>query len=210
AGVTISFTDTTTVGSQTVVTAIGPFDSTKLPVNGVPVPQQFKINGVVVATYTQTDPTHFMLVWGLTDGVHDLRATASDIAGNVAPPPPPVGQPAPITLTVTIDRDALDADRKFIRALYSVALGRMGSLTEWNGWLPTLSQPDGRRLVANGISRSREARTFTVKGWYQTFLGRAADFPAANGWVDQLLGGQTEETVLSRILGSLEYFNHSQ
>ena len=35
-------------------------------------------------------------------------------------------------------------------------VGRQGSLAEWNSWIPLLSQPNGRFLVANGIERSAE------------------------------------------------------
>jgi subtilisin-like proprotein convertase family protein len=173
---------------------IGPFDSTKIG-----VPQQVKVNGVVIATYLQQTATTFQLTWSLQQGVHTITVMATDGAGNMATSAP---------LTITVDLDQLDPDRKFIRMLYQLALGRTGSLAEWNLWEPLLQQPDGRHIVASSIERSPEARTFLVKGWYQTYLGR----PAVNGeeqlWVNALLAGATEEQTLGAILGSQEYFNH--
>jgi hypothetical protein len=173
---------------------IGPFSTTKIG-----QPQLVKVNGVVVATYVQQTPTTFQLTWSLGQGVHTLVVNASDAAGNASASAP---------LVITVDADQLDPDRKFIRMLYELALGRQGSLGEWNLWVPLLQQPDGRSIVANAIERSQEARTFLVKGWYQTYLGR----PARNGeeqiWVQALLGGATEEQILGLILGSQEYFQH--
>lgn len=173
--------------------AIGPFDTTRLN-----VPQQYKVGGIVVATYVQLSATTFRLTWSLGDGNHSITVMETDTAGNMSTSSPP--------LVVTVDRDALDNDRKFVRSIYATELGRPGVLAEWNTWVPLLSQPDGRRLVANGIARSQEARTFLVTNWYMTFLGRQADFPGAQGWVNALLNGQTEEQVLSQILASQEFF----
>jgi len=45
-----------------------------------------------------------------------------------------------------------------------------------------------------------------VDQWYRTFLRRAPEYPGAEGWVDQLRGGNSPDSVLSSILGSDEYY----
>jgi subtilisin-like proprotein convertase family protein len=190
AGVTITIRDSST-------STIGPFDTSAAKFNQ---PQVVRSNGVTIATYVQRDATDFDLTWSLTDGVHVITVTSTDVAGNVSTSAP---------LQIVIDREALDADRKFIRQVYSIALGRPGSLNEWNSWEPLMSQPDGRRLIANGIERSREARTFLVTGWYRTYLGRTPQNGEEQGWVAALQAGAQEEQVVAAILASPEYINRT-
>jgi hypothetical protein len=64
--------------------------------------------------------------------------------------------------------------------------------------------------VASGLEHAPEARTHLVTGWFQTYLGRLPANGEEQGLVTMLLQGQTEEQVLSRILGSQEFFNHAQ
>src|SRR5262249_4036705 len=112
----------------------------------------------------------------------------------------------------TADRDALTgltADERFVQALYLDDLGRAGSKSELSQWVPVLGA-GGQQAVATGIQGSFEARDHLVKTWYQTYLGRAADGTEELGWVAQLAAGQSEEQVLSRILGSTEFSDRAQ
>jgi hypothetical protein len=114
----------------------------------------------------------------------------------------------------TGDRSAafagLSAQQHFVQALYLDALGRPGIVAELNGYLPTLNAPNGQMVVAQAVEDSPEGRDNLVKGWYETYLGRAAGNGEELGWVRQLLNGASEERVLSQILGSQEFFQRAQ
>jgi subtilisin-like proprotein convertase family protein len=181
------------------VSAFSPqiFDGTADPETQVVI----KDNGVVIDTFTQPKGQNtFQRTLTLSDGFHALTVESTEFAGNVA---------VSDILNITINRDALDPDRKFIRQTYFTALGRTGSLAEWNLWIPVLAQPNGRSLVANAIERSREGRDHLIKGYYRTYLTREASGGEENAWVNAMLAGATEEDVISGILGSPEYFSHA-
>ena len=72
------------------------------------------------------------------------------------------------------------------------------------------SQIDAQNAIATGIETSLEGRDHLVKGWYETFLGRAAVGGEELGWVGLLSQGQTEEQVLSQILASPEFYRRAQ
>jgi hypothetical protein len=155
--------------------------------------------GAQVDSFSQpAATTAFTRTLNLANGNHSLTVTVTDAAGNSNTSAP---------LTVVVDPNELDGDRKYVRALYQQELGRLGSLAEWNLWAGLLATPDGRRSVANGIARSREARTRLVESWYQLYLGRSLD--AGAPWVDSLVNGAREEDVLAQILGSQEFFNRA-
>jgi parallel beta-helix repeat protein len=113
----------------------------------------------------------------------------------------------------TADRDAafagLSADERFVQALYLGTLGRAGSNAEVDAWLPVLGAA-GQQAVVADIASSLEARDRLVKTWYQLYLGRAADGTEEMGWVSKLDAGQSEEMVLSQILGSTEFYARAQ
>lgn len=111
--------------------------------------------------------------------------------------------------------NGLNANERFVQALYLDALRRAGSKAELDSWAALFSTPNSTKeqiqaLIATGINHSLEARDALVKGWYVAYLGR----PAVNGeesfWVAELLLGATQEQVLSQILGSAEFFNRAQ
>jgi hypothetical protein len=109
----------------------------------------------------------------------------------------------------------LTANERFVQALYLDDLGRAGSKTELDNWLPALSA-GGRQAVAGAIARSFEAQDHLVKSWYVQFLGRQATGGEENLFVNQLLPvvaggrGMTEELVLCQILSSPEFYNRAQ
>jgi hypothetical protein len=141
--------------------------------------------------------TPFSQLLSLADGTHTLTAVSTDAIGNSA---------SSVPLVVTISESQLDANNKFVRALYLQVLGRSGSVAEWNFWTPFLSQLNGRQIVANGIEKSQEGRDHKVISWYQTFLGRTPQNGEEMGFVNALLAGATEEQVEAVILASTEYY----
>lgn len=157
--------------------------------------------GTVYDTFQHTGPnTAYTRSLNLVEGRYVLVAEVRDQAGNVS---------TSEVLTLTFNRTALDADRRFIRALYINALGRTGSLPEWDIWVPLLRSPNGRFDVANNIERSREARTVLIRTWYQTYLGRTPNGGEEQGLVSAMVQGFTEENVIAAIIGSDEYFSKS-
>jgi hypothetical protein len=103
----------------------------------------------------------------------------------------------------------LTSQERFVQALYLDELGRPGSKAELDNWVSVLNGPGGANAVATGIVGSFEGRDHVVKGWYQQFLGRPAMNGEENNFV-AMLRTQTEEQVLSDILGSQEFFNRAQ
>jgi hypothetical protein len=106
----------------------------------------------------------------------------------------------------------LNAQERFVQALYLDDLGRAGTRTEVDDWLNgQLNQPGGSpQVVAAAIAGSPEADDHLVQSWYFAFLGRQAQGGEEQGWASQLLAGQTEEQVLSQILGSAEFYDRAQ
>jgi hypothetical protein len=115
----------------------------------------------------------------------------------------------------TADRNQLAGlipTQRFVQVLYLDALGRSGSMAELNSWVSVYnsSGANARNAVITSIERSSEARDHLVKSWYKAFLGRSAAAGEEMGWVNMLLGGATEETVLANILGTQEFFNRAR
>ena len=108
----------------------------------------------------------------------------------------------------------LTPQEHFVQTLYLDVLGRAGSKTELDSWVVTFnggsSQMDAQAAIATGVEQSFEGRDHLVKGWYETFLGRAAGGGEELGWVDQLMSGTTEEQVLGQILASPEFYGRAQ
>src|SRR5262249_34942583 len=96
----------------------------------------------------------------------------------------------------------------FVRNLYVTALGRQAGDAEVALWRPQVVAY-GQGPVANAVERSHEAHTRTVRGWYATYLGRAAPDGEEQSWVAALDHGVTEEQVLDAIVSSPEYFNRA-
>ena len=68
----------------------------------------------------------------------------------------------------------------------------------------------GARLGPAGLvsaAQRAEYRDILVAGYYQKYLGRAADSQGLAFWVGMLQAGQTDEQVLAGIVGSDEYLN---
>jgi hypothetical protein len=103
----------------------------------------------------------------------------------------------------------LSRQEQLVQRVYLDALGRAGSKTELDGWVAMLNT-SGQQAVADGIGRTTEADNHLVNSWFVTFLGRSASSTEERGLVQSLQTGQTEEQVLSEILGSSEFNSHAQ
>jgi hypothetical protein len=64
---------------------------------------------------------------------------------------------------------------------------------------------DAPLLVADLVQRSAETVTKLVQRFYLLFLGRAAVGGEEQGWAQMILGGSTEEDVLSHLLSTPEF-----
>ncbi len=94
----------------------------------------------------------------------------------------------------------------FLNTLYQDVLGRAldaSGATTW-GLLLALF-PSARGLVVQGVLSSQEAKEDLVQGFYQGFLGRAADDLGLADFVAALHAGTRQEDVLARVVGSQEY-----
>ncbi len=91
----------------------------------------------------------------------------------------------------------------FVQGLYHDLLGRTASTGEVNQWAPYAQQ--SRLLVAELILHSREYEDNLVNGWYETYLGRAADPGSLAGDVTALQAGFSDAQLLIAILASDEY-----
>ncbi len=102
-----------------------------------------------------------------------------------------------------------------MQAVYLDELGRAGTKAELDGWVALFNGSAGpnhqdQAAIASGIQQSTEARDHLVKSWYLGFLGRAAAGGEEQGWVNLLRQGQSEEQVLSGILGGDEFNARAQ
>jgi hypothetical protein len=172
-------------------------DGTKSAAQVVGSAGQFR----VVAKNAYTRQGSFPIVVTIGDDASGATPTVVNVAATVA---------TDLVLTDTADRPAafagLSADERFVQALYLDELGRAGSKAELDGWVAQLHAPGGSTTaVASSIAQSPEGRDHLVKDWYFTFLGRTATGGEEQTWVNHLLQGESEETVLAEILGSSQH-----
>jgi hypothetical protein len=106
--------------------------------------------------------------------------------------------------------ELLTAQERFVQAVFVDELGRPGSTAELDAWVGAMKGPLGQAGVVSSILHTQEARDRLVKGWYQTYLGRAASGGEEQGFVNLLLAGATEEQTLSVLLGNQEFTNRAQ
>jgi hypothetical protein len=107
----------------------------------------------------------------------------------------------------------LNPQQRFVQALYLDALGRIGGLSELDGWALAFNSGSAEQAqfqIALGVEHSPEARTRLARSWYQSYLHRAAGPGEEQYWVSQLLKGSAEEVVLSEFLSSQEFYDKAQ
>jgi len=117
--------------------------------------------------------------------------------------------PGVVLISSNFIRVDTSAPAIFIDQLYGLRLYRAPSVSEVAFWQNILNGSNAQ-TVANNIERSAESRTITVNNMYFRYLGRFPSGNEAQGWINSLLQGNTEESVLSGILGSQEFFNRAQ
>jgi parallel beta-helix repeat protein len=94
----------------------------------------------------------------------------------------------------------------YVAALYNVLLKRMFDDPGICSFAPLLVAGTAtREQVSTFIRKSAEYYTNEVQGFYQTFLGRAADPGGLNSFVLALLNGTTENNVILGMILSPEY-----
>lgn len=118
--------------------------------------------------------------------------------------------PAGVTVSLqNIERTDITPAAILVDRLYAVRLGRLPSQSELDSWVNIL-QTAGRLAVVRGIEGSLEARTEMVRDWYTHFLGRIANNGEEQGWVQSLINGASEASVMAGIIGSGEFRARAQ
>jgi hypothetical protein len=101
------------------------------------------------------------------------------------------------------------ASAKFVQGVYQRELGRTAAATEVAFWVGVLDGTGGPSAVVSGIVGSTEEHIGRVVSWFETYLGRTPSATETSFWAG-LLSGQTEENVLSQIVGSTEFYSRAQ
>jgi hypothetical protein len=96
-----------------------------------------------------------------------------------------------------------DPLQSYVQDVYQAALHRVASTQEAVYWATYLNQTGDRLGFVNSLLTSAEGRTAEVDGWYLKYAGRTAVGGEDQFWVNQLLGGQTDEQVLSDFLSAV-------
>jgi hypothetical protein len=118
--------------------------------------------------------------------------------------------PSGVNLTTTgISATLTDPESIFLEELYQLRLGRNIEDAGRLAWLNVLHS-QGRGAVVRGIEESEEAREGLVRSWYEHYLGREANGGEEMGWVNALMQGVREETILAGIIGSQEFRDRAQ
>jgi hypothetical protein len=101
-----------------------------------------------------------------------------------------------------------DTNQLWLTRLYQKVLNRApdaaGLSSNLNGLLNAYAAQ--RQTESAGLLSSDEYRTDLVKGWYQKYLGRAADAAGRAASAAALAAGATDEQVIAALVGSDEYF----
>ena len=97
-----------------------------------------------------------------------------------------------------------DANTAYVDSLYLAVLGRVGGVDEVGGWLVRMNAGMTDPEVAFHFENSMEHRQVQVQSYYEDFLHRAPDSTSV-GWVDDLMAGVSEETIVEDFLNSTEY-----
>jgi hypothetical protein len=106
------------------------------------------------------------------------------------------------------DLPVLDLAGILAQAMYLGNWGRFSGDMAANGNLPGVTSDAGLPVAAL-VQQSTEAFTRLVQELYTVFLGRSARPGEEQGWVGALLGGQTEEQLLSAFLATPEFYGRA-
>jgi hypothetical protein len=97
----------------------------------------------------------------------------------------------------------------FFAALYQDVLKRSGSPSEIQAWLQVQTLQPARDSLALAFLESPEANELLVQDDFQQFLHRDADAGSLNQLVTARAQGATEESVISTLVASDEYFQQA-
>ncbi len=108
----------------------------------------------------------------------------------------------------TVNATTLDASSAFVQRLFEGYLHRAASPSETAALAPLVASDPQK--VSKMIIEGMDADTVLVDGLYQRLLGRSAkNDPGAQGWVNGLLAGMTEEQVITGIASSSEFYSRA-
>ena len=134
---------------------------------------------------------------GPTDGATPVTTT-----GATPPAPPPLApaagcgaQPSP--------------SAQFACLLYEAVLYRAPDAGGLSAVQQALAGGESHAGAARWLMSSAEYRADLVKGWYQSFLGRAADAKGLATFVGMLDHGSSDEQVMAELLASREFYSHA-
>jgi cyclophilin family peptidyl-prolyl cis-trans isomerase len=101
------------------------------------------------------------------------------------------------------------SNSEYVSALYEDLLGRGVDPVGQGGAIPALNNGMTRSQLAAQIARSPEGLQAVVQSYYNLFLHRRADDTGLNINQQQLQRGVSEDSIVSNIAGSNEFFNRS-
>jgi hypothetical protein len=97
----------------------------------------------------------------------------------------------------------------FLNSIYLDSLGRLPEPSTQAMLLPLLNAGYSHLQLATQVATSLEADARFVETVYRQFLGRSADAPSLQGWIDFMVRGGKDDQVVAGILGSNEYFQQA-
>jgi hypothetical protein len=116
-----------------------------------------------------------------------------------------IGQTAEAALLTTPVAPLAAAPTGFINAVYQNVLMRAPDQAGLTFYSRLLSSGAAPSSIVASIWQSAEHRGIEVDGFYQTFFHRAADLMGRQAWINLMLRGTSEETVMADFLDSPEY-----
>jgi hypothetical protein len=93
----------------------------------------------------------------------------------------------------------------YVNGIYNDALGRAPDAGA-SFWINRLDAGAKRTDAAAAFLYTDEFKADIVNGYYQTFLGRNSDSTGLRFWVSQLQHGVSDESLISLLVSSPEYF----
>jgi hypothetical protein len=98
---------------------------------------------------------------------------------------------------------------QFVTGLYRDFLGRIGQPSEVASWVTAMSKGKSHEGVATGFINSQEYHDRLVTLDYQRFLQRTPSAAEISAMEGAIAGWINEDQIISRILGSTEYYTNA-
>lgn len=106
-------------------------------------------------------------------------------------------------------REATDAEKAYVRALYRDFLGRDADASGFDYWTERLARGEARDVVAYSFAFAPEYVTKVVRDLYRLILDRAPDTTGERFWRDQLIVGMTPADLAAELFASEEFWTRS-